>query len=143
MTQDPLETLLRVRRAAVDEARRGLAECLRVESEASAAVAAIETAIERETDVAANLATSDAEVEAFGAWLRRIRPKQQSAHVAEQQAETATAAARAVLGAARAAVRATEQMLERHAAAAHAAAERKAQAEIDEAAHCNTAIKEM
>ena len=44
MTHDPLEALLRLRRMAADEASRGLAECLRVESEAAAAVAAIEAA---------------------------------------------------------------------------------------------------
>jgi hypothetical protein len=78
MTHDPLEALLRLRLIAVDEARRGLAECLRSESEAAAAVAAIEAAIERETEVATSLAAGDAEVEAFAAWLRRIRPKQRA-----------------------------------------------------------------
>ena len=134
MTRDPLEALLRLRRMAADEARRGLAECLRVESEAAAAVAAIEAAIERETEAATSLAGGDAEVEAFGAWFRRIRPKHRSAQAAEADAEAATASARAVLGAARAAVRAAEEMLEKHAAAAQAAAERAAQGEIDEIA---------
>ena len=76
MTHDPLESLLRLRRLAVDEARRGLADCLRVESLAAHAVAAIESAIDHETDVATDLASGDAVVEAFAAWLRRIRPKQ-------------------------------------------------------------------
>ena len=139
MTRDPLEALLRLRRMAADEARRGLAECLRVESEAAAAVAAIKAAIERETEVATSLAAGDAEVEAFGAWLRRIRPKQRAALAAEDEAETATVRARTLLGAARAAVRAAEEMLEKHAAAAQAAAERRAQGEIDEAAlQCRT-----
>ncbi|HME23574.1 MAG TPA: hypothetical protein VKI44_19990 [Acetobacteraceae bacterium] len=140
MTRDPLEALLRLRRMAADEARRGLAECLRVESEAAVAVAAIEAAIERETEVATNLAAGDAEVEAFGAWFRRIRPKHRSAQAVEAEAEAATASARAVLGAARAAVRATEEMLEKHAVAAQAAAERAAQGEIDEVAQRGSAI---
>jgi flagellar export protein FliJ len=134
MMHDPLEALLRLRRLAVDEARRGLAECLRVESEAASAVAAIEAAVHCETEVAASLSAGDAEVEAFAAWLRRIRPKQRAAHAAEEEAETATVSARAVLGAARAAVRAAEEMLEKHAAAVHAEAERRAQGEIDEVA---------
>src|SRR4051812_30387252 len=117
MSRDPIETLLRLRRLAADQARRGLAECLRVESEAAAAVAAVEAAIDHETEVATSLAAGDAEVEAFAAWLRRIRPKQQATLAAEETAEAATARARAVLNAARAAVRATEQMLEKHAAA--------------------------
>ena len=95
MTRDPLEALLRLRRMAADEARRGLAECLRIESEAAAAVAAIEAAIARETAAATSLAAGDAEVEAFAAWLRRIRPKQHAALAAEDEAETATVRARA------------------------------------------------
>ncbi len=134
MSHDPLEALLRLRRMAADEARRGLAECLRVESETTAAVAAIEAAIDREMEAASSLAAGDAEVEAFAAWLRRIRPKQQSAQAAADDAETATTQARAVLGAARAGVRAAEEMLEKHAATAKAAAERQAQSEIDEVA---------
>ncbi len=134
MTHDPLEALLRLRRLGVDEARRGLAECLRLESEAATAVGGIEAAIEREMEAATNLAAGDAEVEAFAAWLRRIRPKQRAAHEAADAAEAETAQARYVLGAAQAAVRAVEEMLDQHAAAVHAEAERRAQAEIDEAA---------
>jgi flagellar export protein FliJ len=134
MTQDPLESLLRLRRLAVDDARRGLADCLRAESLAAQAVAAIEAAIEHETDVTASLAAGDAEVEAFATWLRRIRPKQHSAHAAEADAEAATARGRAILAAAQSAVAAVEDMLARHAAERMAEAQRQAQREIDEAA---------
>ncbi len=134
MSHHSLESLLRLRQVAVDEARRGLAECLRQESEATRVVAAIQSAIEQETEAASNLATGDAEVEAFAAWLRRIRPRQQAAHEAEDEAEAATAKARVVLGAARAAVKAVEEMLEQDAAAAQARTEHRAQAEIDEVA---------
>ena len=133
MTQDPLESLLRLRRLAVDEARRGLADCLRAECQAAEALAALEAAIERETDVAADLSAGDAEVEAFAAWLRRMRPKQQAAHAAEAQAEAATAQGRAILAAARAAVSAVEDMLAEHTAERKAEAQRQAQREIDEA----------
>ena len=134
MTRDPLEALLRLRRMTVDEARRDVAECLRIESEAVAAVAAIKASIAHETAAATSLAAGDAEVEAFGAWFRRIRPTQLAALAAKDEAETAMVRARGVLGAARAAVRAAEKMLEKHAAAAQAAAEHRAQREIDEAA---------
>ena len=143
MKHDPLESLLRLREVAADQARRGLADCLRVESEAAAAVAAIEAAIQRETEAASSLAAGDAEVEAYAAWLRRIRPKQQAARAAEDAAAAATAEARAVLGAARAAVKAVEQMLENKAMAAYEEAERKAQGQIDEAASRTRPIKEM
>jgi DNA-binding IclR family transcriptional regulator len=132
MTRDPLESLLRLRRLTVDQARRGLAECLRAESEATQSVASIEASIARETDVATNLASDDVQVEAYAAWLRRIRPKQQAAHAAQAQAEAATSGGRAVLAAAP--VRAAEKMLEEHAAVRLDEAEHKAQLEIDEAA---------
>jgi flagellar export protein FliJ len=134
MTPDPLESLLRLRRLAVDDARRGLADCLRAESHAAQAVAEIEAAIEHETDVAVSLTAGDAEVEAFAAWLRHIRPKQHAAHAAEAEAEAATAQGRAVLAAARAAVRAVEAMLEKHAAEQTHEAERRDQRAIDEVA---------
>ena len=76
MKSDPLASLLRLRRLTADQARRELAECLRAESEAKQAIAAIDAKIARETEVATSLAGGDAEVEAFAAWLRRIRPSQ-------------------------------------------------------------------
>ncbi len=134
MSHDPLEALLRLRRMAADEARRGLAECLRAEGEAAGAVATIEAAIARETEAATSLAAGDAEVEAFAGWLRRIRPKQRAALAAAEVAETATTQARGVLGAARAGVEAVEKTLEKRAALERAETERRAQSEIDEAA---------
>ncbi|MGC1413201.1 MAG: hypothetical protein WA864_30155 [Acetobacteraceae bacterium] len=140
MSHDPLEALLRLRRLAADEARRGLAECLRAEGEAAVAVATIEAAIDCETEAATSLAAGDAEVEAFAAWLRRIRPKQRAALAAAEAAEAATTQARGVLGATRAAVQAVEETLEKQAAVVRAEAERRAQAEIDEAAQRSGAI---
>jgi flagellar export protein FliJ len=143
MKQDPLESLRRLRQVAADEARRSLAECLRIEGEAAAAVAAIEAAIELETEAASSLTAGDVEVEAFAAWLRRIQPQQQAVRATQEAAEAATTQARAVLGAARAAIRAVEHMLENQASAASQEAGRKAQNEIDEAAGRPPPIKEM
>jgi flagellar export protein FliJ len=134
MKHDPVKSLLRLRQTAVDQARCQLAECLRAETDAEAAIAAIEAAIAREMDAATSLAGDDAEVEAFAAWLRRMRPHEQAAHAAREAAEAATSEARAVLGAARAAVRAAEAVLEKNTAAIQAEAARKAQAQIDEVA---------
>ena len=140
MKSDPLAALLRLRRLTADEARSELADCLRAESEAQQAVAAIEAAIDRETEVATSLAGGDAEVEAFAAWLRRILPKQRAALAAAEAAEAATTQARGVLGAARAGVQATEETLEKRAVVLRAEAEHKAQNEIDEAAQRSGAI---
>lgn len=134
MTRDPLEALLRLRRMTVDKARRDLADCLRIEAEAEKLLADIESAIARETAVATDLASGDAEVEAFAAWLRGVRPRQRAAREAETMASADTAEARTVLAMARAAERAVEEVLARHELAEHAAAEHQGQHEIDEAA---------
>jgi len=94
MTRDPLTALLRLRRLTADQARRALADCLRVESLAAQSVASVDAAIEHETAAATSLASSDAEVEAFAAWLRHIRPKQHAAQAAAEQAEAETVRAR-------------------------------------------------
>ncbi len=65
MKSDPLAALLRLRRLTADQARRELADCLRAESEAKQAIAAIDAEIARETEVATGLAGGDAEVEAY------------------------------------------------------------------------------
>jgi flagellar export protein FliJ len=134
MNRDPLEALLRLRRIAVDKARHDLADCLRAESDAEARVAAIAASIEHEAEVATDLSAGDAEVEAFAAWLRRIRPTQRAAEAAADEATAETAEARAALAMARAGVRAAEEMQSHRADAARAEAERAAQRELDEAA---------
>jgi flagellar biosynthesis chaperone FliJ len=134
MKSDPLASLLRLRRLTADQARRELADCLRAESEAKQAIAAIDAEIARETEVATSLAGGDAEVEAFAAWLRRIRPSQHGARVAEAATVVQTTEARAVLAMARAAVRAVEELLTQRGAEQRMTAEHQAQREIDEVA---------
>ena len=129
-----LQPLLRLRRLAQDQAKRGLAESLRVECEAEAAVVAIQKDIARETEAATDLAGDDANVEAYGNWLRSVRPKQRAAEAAEVAAEAETAEARAVLAMSRAAVRAVEEILARHAEGENRNAERRAQHALDEVA---------
>jgi flagellar export protein FliJ len=134
MKSDPLEALLRLRRLTADQARRELADCLRAESEAKQAIAAIDAQIAHETEVATSLAGGDAEVEAYAAWLRRIRPTQQAARVAEAVAVAQTTEARAGLAIARAAVRAVEELLAQRETEERMAADRQDQREIDEVA---------
>jgi flagellar export protein FliJ len=134
MKRDPLEALLRLRQVAVDQSRRDLADCLGVEAEAESAVQVINASIEHETEVVSDLGAGDAEVEAFAAWLRRMRPQQREANRAVEQAEAETTAARAALAMAQAAVRVVEEIRAHQADAARAEAERAAQREIDEMA---------
>jgi flagellar export protein FliJ len=134
MKSDPLRALLRLRRLTADQARRQLADCLRAESEAERAVAALDAEIAHETEVATSLAGGDAEVEAYAAWLRRIRPAQLAARAAEATTVAETTETRAVLAMARAAVRAVEELLAQRGAEERMVAERLAQREIDEVA---------
>lgn len=132
--RDPLTSLLRLRRTAVDAARQDLAACLSAEEVAARTVAELKAAIAREMDAASSLATDDAEVEAFAAWLRQVRPQQAEACGAHDRARAETVRSRAALAAARAAERAAEIMLDKRAAEQRAEAAKRAQREIDEVA---------
>lgn len=122
---DPFATLLKLRRAEVEEARRDLADAL-----AQAAVHATEAreafaALERE-------AASDPAL--YAAWLPRGIEHALSAAAKAQASEQAVEAARLALAEARAAERAVEVMAERRAADEARRRARKEQAALDEAA---------
>ncbi len=134
MPREPLAAILRVRRLALDQATRELAECLRVETATGRAVAAVEQAIAQEQKAASSLAGDDLVVEMFGAWLKRARQDLRAAVDARERAEAETARARAVVAAARAAVAAIESELARKAAEQDAAAARREQQVLDEVA---------
>jgi len=132
MKRDPLAAVLRVRRLAMEDATRDFAECLRGEVETRQAVAAVEAAIERETDIASSLEAGDAVVEAFGAWLKRTRKDLRAAQSRHEQSESETARARAALAVARAAVKAAEHLMAEQEAAAALEASRREQRALDE-----------
>jgi hypothetical protein len=134
MPRDPLAALVRVRRLGLDGATRELAECLRAEAEASQAVNAVQAAIGRETEAAENVGGDDADVEAFGRWLRRARQDLAAAERARDEAEAATALRRVAVRAERAALAMAEAALETRHAARRAEAQRREQAAIDEVA---------
>ena len=132
MKRDPLAAVIRLRRLAMEDASRDFAECLRSEAETKQAIAAVEAAIERETEIASSLEAGDAVVEAFGAWLKRARRDLRSAQARHEQSESETARARAALAVARAALKATEHLIAEQEAAAALDAARQEQRELDE-----------
>ena len=69
MPRDPLDTVLRLRRRAVDEARRELVERVGLASQASADASLAEQAIHDEIERASDPAGDDSLVEALAAWL--------------------------------------------------------------------------
>lgn len=134
MASDPLGVLLRVRRLAVDQARQALAECLTLETVASARCEEIATAIAQETDAATALTSDDQTVETFARWLRQTLPLQSAANLALADAEARTKEARTVLAATRSGVRAVETMLEQKEAERRLKLARAEQYALDEAA---------
>ncbi|WP_439576634.1 hypothetical protein [Elioraea sp.] len=123
--RDPFATLARLRRLAVDEAKRDLADAL---AEASARERAAATAL--------LLLDQEASAEAalYGAWLPTGLKRAGEAAAEAEAAEIAVEAARALLAEARAAERAVELMAERYATDAAKRQARKTQAVLDEAA---------
>ena len=132
MKREPLAVVLRLRRLAMEDATRDFAECLRAEAEGAQAVAAVEAAIERETEAASSLSAGDAVVEAFGAWLKRARQQLRAAEAARDHCEGETGRARAVLSVARSAVKATEHLIAEQEAAKARKAARQEQQTLDE-----------
>ncbi len=132
MRDEPLLTLRRLRRLALDEARLTLADCVAEETRAAAAIRAIDEDIRRETECASSLEPDDAMVEAFAVWLRRVRAEQQGAEVALRDAEGRTHEARAVLTIARSAVEAVETELTRRDEAKLKESQRIEQRSLDE-----------
>jgi flagellar export protein FliJ len=130
---DPFTTLQRLRRLAVDQARRDLADCLRREAEASETVRELAAEVDRETDVVCRSLGEDTVVENFAAWLRRTRVDQDAAAKSLLEAELQTQEARAVLTASRTAVETVDAIIDRRAAEQAAAAGRVEQMAIDEA----------
>ena len=131
---DALATVMRIRKLAVDEAKRALAEALTLENTARQEAAAAEAQIGLEAEIAADLNTGDGAVEAFAAWLPVGRARAARARAAEEEAAVDVARARAGLSAARAAAEAADNLKERRDAEAAVEANRRSQATLDEIA---------
>ncbi len=134
MPRDPLDAVLRVRRMAVDTARRHLAECLAVEEAARNRVAWAEAQIDEEARAAADVTAGDNAVEAFAAWLPVGRAAVTAAQAAYEKAVAEVTMARTAVTMARAAAEAAADLQRRRAAAHAALAERRAQNALDEIA---------
>jgi hypothetical protein len=123
----------RLRKLAVDEARRDLAARLAAEAAAEAVEQAALAGMQCERQAARTLRVEEAGG-AFAAWLPRGLQAIAAAHDASDRAATATTLSRTALTEARAARLAAQQMLAREAAARATAAARREQAVFDEIA---------
>lgn len=127
-----LEVVSRLRKLAVDQARRDLAARLAAEAAADAAEQAARMALLREREAARALRTEDAASGAFAAWLPHGLQAIAAARDASVRAQAAAAQGRAALTDAHTAAEAVEQMLVREAAAQILEANRREQAVLDE-----------
>jgi hypothetical protein len=134
MARDPLESVLRIRRMTVDDARRALTQSLQDEEAARRRAEAAETLIYREGEIAADLSVGDGAVEAYAAWLPTGRALAQAARTAHEQSCSDVAIARAALTIARAASEAAANLLARRMAEQNTLLERRSQNILDEVA---------
>ena len=132
MPHSALRTLLRLRQAALDDARRAVGDTIRAEAAAEAERDLAEQAIVAETRIATQ-SDDDGDVERFARWLKRGRARLTSAEAAVAEAAACTTQKRAELSLARAAAQAAEEMLERLQAEDLKQRERGRQRELDEA----------
>ena len=139
MRREPLETVLRLRRHAVDEARRALTDSLVAVTEAEMAAHQLQRDIQAETERAADLAGGDAMVEAFAAWLPAARRRLSEARTVQDRHEAEVARCRAELTASRAAMQAVEALLSERRAKQADALGKQVQRGLDEAASRTTA----
>ena len=132
MPRDPLQTLMRLRRTELDDARRALAEVLEAEEVARRARDDAEATIVAETRLAAESDT-DGDVERFARWLQRGRARLKAAELVLAEATEATTHKRAELNLVRAAVEVTENLVDRRRSEAEDDERRALQRALDEA----------
>ena len=131
---DPLDTVLRIRRVTVDDARRELAALLRAEELAQVKAETAEALIRQEGDAASDLSAGDDAVEAYAAWLPVGRANAVAARAAHEQIRCEIAMARAALTVARGAAESAQQLLDTRATQRKLDANRRDQAVLDEMA---------
>ncbi|MGI4952196.1 MAG: hypothetical protein ACRYGM_10350 [Janthinobacterium lividum] len=134
MSSDPLETVLRLRRRAVDEARQTLARAVATEANADAQARAAERSIETEAQRASDPAGGDDLVEAFATWLPGARLHASLARATQERLEADVACKRAELAGTRTGLEVIETLLRQRQNAAAQDLLRVMQRDLDEAA---------
>jgi flagellar biosynthesis chaperone FliJ len=137
MARDPLQVLARLRGISLDQARRALADRLREEAAAEARRDGIAATIVREAQMQERQAVESRTVDAYAAWVGRMRDAQHDAQTVVQACTAATGEARTSLSEARAGTRVLEAAMARTRETRRAAAVRREQEALDEAAAWN------
>jgi hypothetical protein len=132
--RDPLNVLLAVRRHAVDQRRRALADCLLREAEAAATIAALDAAIRRDAEAAGTFPDHRHFRDVFLAARQYLTAERQTAAAALAVAEASSDEARGHLAVSRLDAEAVERLIAERTLAARTAADRREQHEVDDIA---------
>ena len=133
MRREPLDTVLRLRRHAVDDARRSLTDSLVAATAAEMTAQQLQRDMQAETDRASDVSGGDSWVEAYAAWLPLARRRLDEARSAQERQEAEVARCRAELTASRAAMQAVEALIAANRTKQAEAREKVAQRGLDEA----------
>jgi hypothetical protein len=142
MARDPLLVLRAVRRRAVEQARQSLAAYLKVETDAAAAVDDLAKAAMRDRRAAEDMPEACQFVQLFANRLDAIRTQRVSAMTALAAAQTRVSEARAGVATERTRAEAVEELIVDQQAASVAAAESKAQHELDDIARAARILRQ-
>jgi flagellar export protein FliJ len=138
-----LQTLIRVRRQAVDAASLHLSACLETEAASNDAVRAQAADINRQRAAAESAASGDGAVEAFGIWYPLAQDRLRALAACHARTVAETARARAQLSAARIALEAVETLSRETEQARRAKALHDEQRQIDEAASRHGPVRDV
>jgi flagellar biosynthesis chaperone FliJ len=134
MARDPLNVLRQLRRHAVDWRRQALADCMAGEADAASTIAALDQAVRRDAETAATFPDHQHFRDIFLAARQHLTAQRQRAEAALADAKARSELARGHLAAARLDAEAVERLIEERTLAAGAAADRRAQHELDDIA---------
>ena len=132
MTSDPLQAVLALRRRAVEEGRRALAESMEAAAAAAKEARAAELAITREMQRASAIDENDSMVEAFASWLPAARQRAALAQARQDRQDAEVARCRADYTVCRTALEATEELIAARRAARAEEEARQQQRELED-----------
>jgi hypothetical protein len=141
MARDPLVVLRAMRHRAVEQARQGLAACLKIETEAAAKVEALTEAVRRDLQAAGEMPDAYRFLQVFANRRGAIRTQRSAAVAALATAQTGVSEARAFVVTERTQADAVEQLIAEQRAARLDKAERQAQHEMDDIARAAHAVR--
>jgi flagellar biosynthesis chaperone FliJ len=141
MARDPLLVLRAVRQRAVEQARQGLAACLKVENEVAAKIDEFSEAMRRDRSAGEDMPDAHQFHQLFANRLDAIRAEHAAAVQTLAVAQARVAEARAVVVTERTQTEAVEQLISEQNAARLVEEENKTQHEMDDIARAARSLR--